>query len=211
MIPTTHHRMMFVVVGIFLCLCYSSCSPKKQAGPYRLAGSDIAQLKPGDIILRRGEGLVSDAIAQVLNGPYDVTHCGILMPSKDGWAVVHAMSDNSRDIDGVVAQKLDQFVEESKEGSVMVVRYKNMNGQEQAVINTTKAYLAKAQPFDLGFDIYDTTAVYCSELLQHIYWDNFQEDIFPVRLSTPTTDLLTYTYLFDTVHFERVVAPEAHK
>lgn len=211
MIPTTRHQMMLVVVGIFLCLCQWACSSEQEDKPYVLPSTQVQLLEPADIILRRGKGLVSDGIAQVLNEPYDVTHCGILMPTDEGWAVVHAMSDNSRNIDGVVAQTLDQFVEESKQGSVMVVRYKNMNCQQQAVIKTTKAYLAKARPFDLGFDIYDTTAVYCSELLQHIYWDNFQEDIFPIRLSTPTTDLLKYTYLFDTMHFERIVEPKEAK
>lgn len=210
MIPTTLHRTMFVVVGIFLCLCQVGCSTEDEQA-YKLNTLQVESFQPGDIILRRGKGLVSDGIAQVLNEPYDVTHCGILMQVDSGWAVVHAMSDNSRDIDGVVAQKLDQFVAESKSGSIMVVRYKSMNGKQEAVMQSTKAYMAKGLPFDLGFDIHDTTAIYCSELLQHIYWDNFQEDIFPIRLSTPTTDLLKYTYLFDTAHFERILEPEASK
>lgn len=211
MIPTTLHRTMLVVVGIFLCLYQWGCSPPKEEQAYTLQVTAIESFMPGDIILRRGKGFVSDGIARVLNEPFDVTHCGILMPIDSGWAVVHAMSDNSRNIDGVVAQKLDQFVAESKSGSVMVVRYKNMNGKEAAVMQSTKAYMAKGLPFDLGFDIHDTTAIYCSELLQNIYWDNFQEDIFPTRISTPTTDLLKYTYLFDTTHFERVLEPQASK
>lgn len=209
MIPTTHHRMMIVVVGIFLCLYQSACNDPDEEGTYALTSDQQSLFNPGDIILRRGKGLVSDGIAQVLNEPYNVTHCGLLVPSDSGWAVMHALSDKSRDIDGVVVQALGQFVEESKQGSIMVVRYKAMNGKEQAVLHTADGYLKKGLPFDLGFDIHDTTAIYCSELLQKVYMDNFGEDIFPIRIQTPTTELLKYTYLFDTTHFERVLEPEA--
>ncbi len=173
---------------------------------YALADAEVALLQPGDIILRRGDGLVSDAIASVLQEPYDVTHCGILMRQANGdWAVVHAMQDDARQIDGVIAQGLGQFVSESRRASVIVLRYCADSGSGSRMSDVTRYYLQQAQPFDRSFDIHDSTRLYCSELLQHIYMDCYGVDIFPMRIALPTTDLLRYTYLFQSDVFNPIL------
>jgi hypothetical protein len=66
-------------------------------------------------------------------------------------------------------------------------------------------YLKQDIPFDLGFDASDSSSFYCSELLQHLYMDTYETDIFPITLSLPTADLLKYTYLFDTTAFRPII------
>lgn len=118
---------------------------------------------------------------------------------------MHALEDEARKIDGIVAQSIDQFVAESRYQSVIVVRYCDADGYQQQLKDLASQYLSQNIPFDKSFDIYDSSRFYCSELLQHIYMDCFGVDIFPVRITLPTTDLLKYSHLFNQQVFHPVL------
>lgn len=172
---------------------------------YTLTGDEKRLFRSGDIIMRRGEGLVSDGIANMLAEPFDVTHCGVLLQEQGKLWVVHALQDKERGVDGIFAQDLDQFVAESRLGSIIVVRYNTVEDRTPQLIDRIHYYLKQDIPFDLGFDASDPSAFYCSELLQHLYMETYGVDIFPITLSLPITDLLKYTYLFDTTAFSPVI------
>lgn len=172
---------------------------------YSLTGDEKRLLLTGDIMMRRGEGMVSDGIAKMLAEPFDITHCGIVLEERDKLWVVHALQDHDRDVDGIFAQSLDQFVAESRPGSIIVVRYKTSEDRTPQLIERMHYYMDQNIPFDLGFDAADPSAFYCSELVQHIYMETYNTDVFPITLSMPTTDLLKYTYFFDTSAFQQII------
>jgi hypothetical protein len=177
----------------------------KQGVSYTLTGDEKRLLHTGDIILRRGDGLVSDGIANMLKEPFDVTHCGVVLEENGKLWIVHAMQDKERGLDGILAQSLDQFVAESRPNSVIVVRYKTQQARMPQLADRMHYYLKQDIPFDLGFDASDPSSFYCSELLQHLYMDIYGTDIFPITLNLPTADLLKYTYLFDTIAFQPII------
>lgn len=198
-------RSNYIWLLSFILVISCTDSTTDAINVYQLTEAEKLQFQPGDIILRRGEGMVSSAIASVLQEPYDVTHCGMLAKTSTGWAVIHAMEDESRGIDGIIAQDLDQFVRESRDGSIIVVRYKLLHADGQELVDHSLNYLQADIPFDRSFDIFDDKKFYCSELLQHVYLECVGADIFPERIKAPSTDLLKYTYLFDESVFQPIL------
>lgn len=209
--PATLAVIAIVLAGFLFGWYWLADTQKIHEHGDALTDSELSRLKTGDIILRRGEGMVSNTIAKVLDEPYDVTHSGILLSYKEGWVVVHALSDDSRDIDGIIAQPLEQFLAESRNNSTIIVRYCDMDQAKQDFRSTVLSYMNRGLTFDKGFDIYDESAFYCSELIQHVFMDCFNKDIFPQRISLPQTDLLKYTYLFNEQQFQPIVNHQASK
>lgn len=195
--------MILLLVGSYATLKPNKIN--KQGASYTLTGDEKRLLRTGDIVMRRGEGMVSDGIAKILAEPFDITHCGVVLEEQGKLYVVHALQDKDRDIDGIIAQGLDQFVAESRLGSIIVVRYKTNEDHTPNLVKRIHYYLKQDIPFDLGFDAADPSAFYCSELVQHLYLETYGTDVFPITLSLPTADLLKYTYLFDTTAFQPIL------
>ncbi len=194
-----------IVLTATALVLWPSNTNDKHGASYTLTGDEKRLLFTGDIILRRGDGLVSDGIANMLREPFDITHCGIILEEQCKLWVVHAMQDKARGVDGIFAQDLDQFVSESRTGSIIVVRFKTLEDKTPQLVDRIHYYLKQNIPFDLGFDAADPSEFYCNELLQHLFMETYGVDIFPITLSLPTTDLLKYTHLFDTTAFHPVL------
>jgi len=200
----------FIAVSIGAALFYfhPEFSPKATSSRSHatLNNNDKCRLESGDIILRRGEGLVSDEISYILKDqPYDITHSGIIIKQGDSLFVVHSIADHESHVDGVIAQELDKFLLDSRAGSVIVLRYNDMEGKQDALVQRVLYYLKKSPPFDFSFDIYDSSKLYCAELLWRIFGDVFHTDIFPIKIHTPTTDLLCYSSLFKGDSFRIII------
>lgn len=195
--------IIILLVGGFYILKPSKA--QNEGVSYSLTGDEKRLLRTGDIMMRRGEGMVSDGIAKMLAEPFDITHCGVILQEQDKLWVVHALQDHDREVDGIFAQSLDQFVSESRAGSIIVVRFKTNEDRTPQLVERIHYYMDQDIPFDLGFDAADPSSFYCSELVQHLYMETYNTDVFPITLSMPTTDLLKYTYLFDTSAFQPII------
>jgi hypothetical protein len=145
--------------------------------PYELTPEEIALLNDGDIILRRGPGMVSDMIIKVLNEDHNISHCGIVVGRPDGLWVVHSVSNNVSDQDGMQADRLADFVEQSIPGSIVVTRFRSEN-DNSGLSRRAVDLLRQKIPFDHHFDLADTTSIYCSELLWRILRDEYGVDVF---------------------------------
>ena len=80
----------------------------------RLSEDELSKIEEGDFILRRGFGFFSDYISKELNsGPIDVTHAGIIIKRNDSLYVVHSLSSDVTDVDGLQLQPLKEFLKYS--------------------------------------------------------------------------------------------------
>jgi uncharacterized protein YycO len=151
------------------------------AGPrsgsnYTLTTQETALLQDGDIILRRGSGMVSDMIAAMLAEPYDISHCGVVVERDGELWVVHSVSNNVSDADGMQAHRLPAFVRQSKPGSVIITRLHAVEDRS-TISRKARHYLRQRVPFDHNFDREDSTHLYCSELIWRILRDDHGLDI----------------------------------
>lgn len=142
----------------------------------RLSKQQIQLLREGDIILRRGYGFFSDAIAKRLNDSlFEVTHAGILCKKNGRWTVIHILSSQASQTDGIQEQRLADFLKYSMPKKTLVVRPKNITPQQgKSIANRAKFYLSKHIPFDHLGTIDDTTKMYCTELIWQILGTDLQ-------------------------------------
>ncbi|MFK8267135.1 YiiX/YebB-like N1pC/P60 family cysteine hydrolase [Capnocytophaga cynodegmi] len=136
----------------------------------RLSQDDLKKIQQGDIILRRGYGFFSDLISKKLNDSvFDVTHSGILYLKGDKWWVIHSLSSDASDTDGMQEQSLRQFLKGSVPEKIIVVRPKNITREQgQQIVNQAKYYLQKKVPFDRMGVIDEPSQMYCTELIWQI-------------------------------------------
>jgi len=186
-------------------------APGEQADTvaYALADEEVALLQEGDIILRRGSGLVSDLIASVLSEEYDVSHCGIVAEHDSALWVIHSVSSSLSEADGMQSHRLQSFVAQSKQGSVIVSRLRTA-ADRSLIAARAKDLLRRKVPFDHDFDLDDTTRIYCSELVWRIIRDDYGIDVFDAPAAGDKAGRYRFMRLLDTARFEVVLNHQKH-
>ncbi|MBK7946808.1 MAG: hypothetical protein IPJ85_16550 [Flavobacteriales bacterium] len=197
-----------MLIGVTAWWCNRPMATVETA-PYRLAESEIELLEPGDIILRRGSGIVSDFIANVLKEPYDVSHCGIVAEHDSALWVIHSVSSSLSDFDGMQAHRLQAFVGQSKPGSVVVSRLRT-ELDRGPIATRAKEYLRRQVPFDHDFDLEDSTTIYCSELVWRILRDDYGVDVFDAHAEGDEVGRYRFARFTDTARFHIILNHQKH-
>jgi hypothetical protein len=198
-----------ILIWLFLFIYEYRSKQEQLFSTYALSKAEIDSLHDGDIILRHGYGLVSDEIVETLNHDINISHCAILTKDTNNqFIIIHSVSQSLSDFDGVQSQDLKSFIKDSKPNSVIVVRYKFKPGEDSSLIGKkAKYYLAKRIPFDMDFDLKDSTKIYCAELLWRIFKYNYNYDCFDTdhpELHGKNYHLTFYPFL-DTAHFKIII------
>lgn len=183
------------VLGILLWGCTDSSIRECQIGHWDKCR--LSEIRGGDIILRMGEGFISQMIAWALADSVQLSHCGIVVCRNDSFHVVHSLPKELSEHDGVQICSLEKFVAESLPNSVVVVRPKNL--QNEIMEARAWHYLSHPKPFDWDFDVNDSTDFFCSELPLHIWKHEFGVDF-----CSGSEDYPRFSLFMDTVCFERV-------
>lgn len=120
----------------------------------------------GDIICRLGNGYFSGIFRNVSTQDKRYSHAGIIYkagPQEDQVWVIHAEANELTGRGAVLKQPLDSFL--------LGVRYWSLfrtdAGEQQRtqIAEMALGYHRRGTPFDLRFDLSDTTALYCTELV----------------------------------------------
>ncbi|MDD2331685.1 MAG: YiiX/YebB-like N1pC/P60 family cysteine hydrolase [Candidatus Cloacimonetes bacterium] len=187
--------VLFIIIG-------SSAGSSSEAATF-LVSEGIAHFPPisislqtGDVILRRGESLVSELIARSFDKSEGMSHCGFIIMMSDGYYVVHTISKVLSGIDGIRITPLKDFIQGAKGRKYCIIRYhKPIDGNALKTKNIK--YLKQRVPFDDDFDLDDARKMYCTELIRQVYLDLGEPDFFHYRkvLGKPVIDFSTF---FDT-------------
>lgn len=161
-----------------------------------LPAEAVALLREGDIILRQGEGMLSRFIVRQLGDTVDISHCGILVREEDSWQVVHCLSLEVSDTDGVQCCSLEDFMSDCVAGSLYVVRC--VADTIGCLASRARYYLGAHKSFDHGFSLNDTTSFFCSELPYRILKDELHIEM------CPPSESLKFSSFFDPEHFRLV-------
>jgi uncharacterized protein YycO len=171
---------------------------------YSLSQNEINKLKDGDIILRRGFGMVSDLIVTTMNEEYDISHCAIIVKDNNHFKVIHTVSQSLSEFDGVQSQTLSRFISDSKENSIIVVRLKGIS--DSSISQRAKYFLSKKIPFDHDFDINDSSKLYCTELIWKVIKDSYKIDIFENQLKgQDKKNQYRFSALMDSNRFDIII------
>lgn len=188
-----------------IAACQETTKPKPQPSPadkYDLfTPAEFKMLQPGDIILRKGNGMVSNFIASFLEEKYPITHCGILTKRADNKFYVISC-ESTPEVDGMICNSLGEFCQSSLPHSTAVVRPKGSDEQRRRVLAEAEWYMKQTKPFDMKFDITDSTEYYCVELFMHIFEHVYNKNYFPRRKKLITFDVIHMDNFLDTTNFQ---------
>lgn len=201
-----------LIFNIILITIISACNTGKNSTeeitggdnfftPPTLPDSIYNQLKPGDIIIRKGNGPLSAHI--MINTKEEYTHCGIIVKEGEKWRVIHTIGGTSSDegIDGVQLIDLDKFVKFSADSMCFISRPVFADSLDTKIPAKAYEYLDKQYPFDHRFSLYSPEKLYCSELLFYVFKDvNQGKNVFEVKKKHKSYMLMFSTF-FDTTKF----------
>jgi len=199
--------ILFILPIVLFLYIYEYRSVQEQSfSTYHLTPEELNQINTGDIILRKGYGLVSATISETYNTELDVSHCAFIIKKDNQFSVIHAVSQSLSDVDGVQTQDLETFVRDSRKGSIIIVRYKPSPLDDVSKIaSRANYYLEKKVPFDHDFDPTDNSKIYCSELPWLVFHDSFNIDLFKSKDGKIEYNYKTFDAFVDTSHFKIII------
>ncbi|HBG71195.1 MAG: hypothetical protein A2W93_12365 [Bacteroidetes bacterium GWF2_43_63] len=201
--------LIFIAAFVLFLSTYDLRSEQKQQyESYDLTPDEYAMLKDGDLILRHGYGLVSDAIANSMNEENHVSHVAVLVKSdtaSHGFRIIHCVSQSLSPWDGVQEQTFPRFIRDSQRNSIMVVRFKDANDSTRSRISEKALdYMSQRVTFDHAFDIADSSTFYCSELPWMIFKNEFGVDIFKDKMNEQQ-DHMKFSNFWNPDNFEVII------
>lgn len=173
----------------------------------RLSKEEMAQIQEGDFILRRGFGFFSNYISQELNDSLiDVTHAGIITKKNDTLFVIHSLSSDVTDVDGLQIQPLKDFLRYSYPYKIIITRLKNANLETGNKITfLAQNYLDNKIPFDHKGNYDDDSELFCTEMI----WKILEKDLKCVQIPTEAEARKKFFFsmspMYDTKYFDIVV------
>lgn len=150
---------------LFLLYLAVGCVPKPATTDFFCYQTD--SLQAGDIILRKSYGMISEIIVKQLNDSTNISHCGIITTDSIGnFYVIHTSAKIVSNVDGMQICSLTHFMSDSRIETVKIFRFQLGDGK--VIEQKAKYYLRKKIPFDLDFNMQDSTKFNCLELPIHI-------------------------------------------
>lgn len=183
----------------------SKLNTKQSTVKYYFTANEKKLLQEGDIIMRRGYGVVSSMISNMNDATYSLSHCAFIVKEPDGkFSIIHSIPRDN--FDGIQKQNLDRFTNESVPQTIVVIRHKEgdtLIGHQIAL--AAKVYLEQQIKFDHHFDLSDSSTFYCSELIYRVYGDVFKKDCFAERAKTNHPNFLTFPAFMDSSKFDLII------
>jgi len=172
--------LILMTIITLLFLYQHKSNKEEQNNNYRLTKEEKAILQQGDIILRHGFGIISDAIVKYTKSDYPVSHCGIIVKDTSGqWAVIHTVSNTLVEVDGMQKDNLDLFVKGSHLNSLVITRYMYENDTlHKNIAERANYYLSQQIPFDHKFDCTDSTKFFCTEFIWKVFKTAIDVDLY---------------------------------
>ena len=185
---------MSVIYIMFISLLSISCSRTKGE---RSILPDGMVLADGNIVFRRGTGLMSHTVVAADGGRY--SHVGIVVDSAGVKMIVHAVPDEPDfpgDIDRVKMESPRKFFSTINANVGEVMRYTDKNVASVAAREAMRLYRCGLL-FDHDYDDNDSTKLYCSELVERAY----------LRAGVSLAEKRRHDFSVPGFHFDHVIMP----
>lgn len=138
---------------------------------------DSLAFEEGNILLRRGNSIVSSMIVRAFPEGRGMSHCGVLVRNGGNWELIHSISGQISDEDGIRSEPLQSFVKNAKDNEVLHVK-PAFGVNRQRITHESRVLLASKLPFDHGFDLDTPDKLYCTELVRRVYLAAGAPDVF---------------------------------
>ena len=120
--------------------------------------------------------------------------------------VIHSLSSDVSDFDGVQEQKLEEFLVYSAPQKILVVRTKGTTAEQgKQIVEEAQKYLAKKTPFDHRGVIDNDEKLYCTELIWHIVANRLNYIQLPENYADREKLLYNMTGMYSPQYFDIIV------
>lgn len=154
---------------IAVLLVLTSITACKDRQERTLLPSNV-KLEAGDVVLRCGSGITSNAVRFADKGG-SYSHVGIVVDSAGQMMVVHAVPDEHdtpNDEDRVKMDHAETFFSSMRTDNGLVLRHNDSTKTSKAAQEAYRIY-RKGMLFDHDYDDRDTSRMYCCELVEYAY------------------------------------------
>lgn len=162
---------------LLISLIFTGCH--KKVTPVEYVLPDTVQLQSGDLAFRTGISKESRAVTTLdRNSIY--THVGMVVWTDDGWRVLHAVPNeraSKQEEDSVKLEPIGTFFRSDRAEKGGIYRYPLTPKDTQQLREHALALYARYPLFDNLFDVQDTIAFYCTELVYFLYLQELQIDL----------------------------------
>ena len=156
-------------MAVVVMMAMTACSVRVDEGGTVRDGVPLDSLRDGDLALRQGTGLDSEAVLRLDSAGGQYSHIGIVVNDNGKWKVVHAVPGESRDgIDRVKIEPIDTFFLSTRAAHGAVMRLRGCSAVAAREAAQSAARLAGV-PFDYNYNWQDTTRLYCTQLIAVAY------------------------------------------
>lgn len=133
---------------------------------------------PGDIVLRRGNGIWSRFFARLNRRDQRFSHVGVVVRHHGELKVAHAVADD----DGTNGElRLDRLQDWRAAGRQFLLLRLDDRSAAARVADAARSMHASGPAFDFDFDLADSAAVYCSEFAWRALAAGLQRDPLPEK------------------------------
>lgn len=176
--------LFFTAILIVMGIRFPRETGSPDAGDFSYKASfpmpDSSGYEIGDVLLRKGNSIISDMIVTAFPEGRGMSHCGILVRQKGRWMVIHTISGRISEYDGIRINTVAEFVSGAHQGKILHVK-PVFEIDRDLVSKEAFEHLARKAPFDHSFDLGETESLYCSELIRCAYLEAGAEDPFTYR------------------------------
>ncbi|MBE6314609.1 MAG: hypothetical protein E7079_06630 [Bacteroidales bacterium] len=174
-----------IVISLLAIVLINSCADKNIGDNSQHVDSIKSIVKEGDIVFRRGEGVVSRIVlAGDINGKY--SHIGMIINENDTLKVAHSVPgehNNDLDFDRVKIDAIEIFFSQNHASAGAVMRLNLSDEQRKTLSKSAIDKERQNVKFDHNYDLNDTCSLYCTEFILLLY-SNIGIDISENRKST---------------------------
>lgn len=202
-IPCFFFALNLFIVSILLTACNNSETNTKKKVENNNIFIDSTLFQSGDIILKKGKGMISSQIANTLNEPIPFSHCGIFIKTDSGNMVVQSVAKEINGKDGVQSAYFSELIKDIDYPHFYVVRLKNKELQKLLEEGAKEKLLEKAS-FDYEFNHHDNSKIYCTELVYIILKEKCKLDFFKIK-KVQGNEFLLLNSMLDEKYFEIVL------
>lgn len=129
------------------------------------------ELHEGDLLFRRGIGVLGRAVVAT-DDEGRFSHVGIAVKCNEQWCAIHAVPDEpdfEGDVNRVKCEPIESFFDEFRAGNGAVYRLSATSEQIATACANALRLSAERRPFDHDYNLDDTTALYCTELVDYVF------------------------------------------
>ena len=129
-----------------------------------------SEFRSADLALRLGRTIESDLIARGGNAQNRYSHIGIIIESDSGLVVVDIEPSTGKNSEIIKAQTIEDFFSPERAVAGAILRYNDLNHEQtNALKHKTIEYLNSSITFDHDYRLSDSSKMYCTELIEHIF------------------------------------------